>query len=159
MYSQEELTQAQKTFSRFVWGYAGAAVIFLALIVLICVVRLPVWLYVLLVLFPAGSVFIWDLYGRRMMQWRNFLNDMLTGLERENTGIIEEIESQPVDKKGLQYLRLHILSGDMPEKEDVGRIYYYELSRPPLAAKAGDHVSFITSDRYIKRITILEEKA
>ncbi|MDD3243980.1 MAG: hypothetical protein PHD32_09690 [Eubacteriales bacterium] len=160
MYSQDELNEAEKQVGRFITWYVVAAVVFVALFALCCIFRWPYVLYPLLVVFPAGSVFLWDLYGRRMIHWRDFLRDMVHTSARERQGILGEIEAQPVDKRGLEYQRLHVLSGDKQEDDKVqGRIFYYELSRPALPARVGDRIAFATCDRFIKEITVLEEKA
>lgn len=157
MYVQEDLERAQKSLKYFVAGYVGFAVLFLGLAVLACVVRIPFLLYASVAILAAGSIFSWDVFGRRMVFWKGFVSSMLFATEREYTGIIGRIEADPADKRGMQCLRLHILSGDKLEDERVqGRIFYYEMSRPEIQAKEGDRVSIRYTDRYIKEVTILE---
>ncbi len=156
MYTQTDTDKAKRAFLIFLIGYTVFAVLCVALLVMALTTRL-VWLNVLSTfVLAAGSVFLWGLFGIRIIIWRRFLRDLVIGTEHEIAGEIGSIEEETAHKDGLDCRAVHLLTGEESDKAG-GRILYVELSRFPLPIAPGQKIRCKLFGNFVKDLRIEEE--
>lgn len=156
MYTETDYSGAKKALNRFILLYSFFAVIMLGLMTMAFIERIAWLAYVAAGFLAVASLFLWGIFGARLVCWHRFLREMERGLEREIDGIVATIDEEEATKEGLEFRAFRLMTGESSDKAG-GRLLYVDSSRFPLSVKPGQKVSCMLYGNYIKSIKLLEE--
>lgn len=116
MYSQEDLQQTGKQLKRIIILLGSILIAFLILsIILANTISNTVGMIILLVGICI-DIFIWGVYGSQILAYYRFLNDMFTGRQRVEAGVVKRVGSQPVYKDNKLYYYEVLIDNDGVEQ-------------------------------------------
>ena len=101
----------------------------------------------------AGVVFffLYSLHVTPLRLYLRHVQDMLTGLTRETSGILAEVAERPTDRDGLNWYALLVNIGDRNDPKD-DRLFYYDALKGRPDMPVGTQVTIISHDKRIAEI-------
>lgn len=157
MYSYDNIKEIEKEFKRFLLLFLSGTLIFIAIVVVTCKnwgtaidpVRLPVWpCYVIGCIYAIASVFTWNMIGIKMIRYRNFVYNIITGLEHSLKGVVEKIGTSIESDKDIEYYYVEIKEED----ETENRMLHLDAEKDISFLEVGKTVNLKVFGNYIKEI-------
>ena len=157
MYSIDDIKNIEKELKKFLLVYILFTFLFIIVLIVTCKnwgtdidpIRLPVWpAYLLGIFYGVGSVFSWSMVGARIIKYRGYVYNLLTGLEREVVGKVMTINEQIQYINDLEFYGIEISEDDA----EINRLLYLDKMKDINVFRKGEKVKLITSGNYKKDI-------
>jgi len=128
LYTFDDIKDIEKSLKKFLLYFLIATLIFIGILASVLrnwgtdldPLRLPALpAYAAGVVYAIGAVFSWSLIGMQIIRYRNFVYEMINGLERSAQGTVEEIDEKLYHDNDLEFYSIKIKDGEKAEKRTV----------------------------------------
>lgn len=159
MYRYDDIVIIEKQLKKFLIYFAATTIVFLVGLIIVCKnwgtildpIRLPVWpAYILGMFYAVYTVFSWSLIGTRLIKYRNFVYNIIAGLERSIVGKIVEIDKNISYDNDLEFYNIEIKENDNEENrylriDATKNINVFEIGKSVEVKVFGNYIKDIVS--------------
>jgi len=157
LYTYDDISFLEKKFKKFLIYFTLATILFMIVLFALCKnwgtvldpVRLPAWPgYAAGVAYAVFAVFSWGMKGSRLLRYRGFIYNILTGLERNVEGEVVSVSTDISYDNYLEFYSVEIAQG----KDIQNRRLYIDAVKGPGELLPGSTVKLKIFENYIKDI-------